>query len=92
MSIIQTKIHLVETANFPQFIFYLFFSGNLIVDAELLAIAHEIMKDLNILPQKNVFFRLNHTSLLRAILMFCNVPVEKYDDVFAMVTDYMVST
>ena len=49
------------------------------------------MKDLNILPQKNVFFRLNHTSLLRAILMFCNVPVEKYDDVFAMVTDYMVS-
>ncbi|XP_062562568.1 eIF-2-alpha kinase GCN2 [Armigeres subalbatus] len=63
--------------------------GNLIVDAELLSIANEIMRELNLLdPSRNVFFRINHISLLRSILLHCNVPLDKYKELFEIVLDF----
>lgn len=60
--------------------------GNLLVDAELISIAFEISAELN---PKIVSFRLNHTSLLQAILLYCNVPTDKYHEVFAGILDLM---
>ncbi|XP_055597688.1 eIF-2-alpha kinase GCN2 [Uranotaenia lowii] len=64
--------------------------GNLIVDAELLSIANEIMRELNLLdPERNLFFRINHISLLRSILLYCNVPTDKYKELFEIVLDFL---
>lgn len=63
--------------------------GNLLIDAELLSIAYEITNELPELRQKNVSFRINHTGLLRAILIHCNVPTAKYNDVYALIMDFM---
>lgn len=41
------------------------------------------------MKQRTLSFRINHTSLLRAILMYNNVPTDKYLDVFAAVHDLM---
>ncbi|XP_055627354.1 eIF-2-alpha kinase GCN2 [Toxorhynchites rutilus septentrionalis] len=60
--------------------------GNLIVDAELISVADEIMRELELLKQqRRVFFRINHISLLRSILLHCNVPEEKYRELFEIV-------
>lgn len=61
--------------------------GSLIVDAECIAMAVEIVQEFTELKSKMIFIRLNHTSLLQAILLYCNVPSDKYDIVFAAVLD-----
>uniref|UniRef100_A0A1Q3F239 non-specific serine/threonine protein kinase n=1 Tax=Culex tarsalis TaxID=7177 RepID=A0A1Q3F239_CULTA len=64
--------------------------GNMVVDAELIAIANDILRELNLLDQnRNVFFRLNHTSLLKSILLYCNVPESKYKELFEIVLEYL---
>lgn len=63
--------------------------GNLLADAELLFIAYDIVNELPILAQRNISFRINHTSLLRAILLYCNVPQERYNDVLALTNDFL---
>lgn len=64
--------------------------GNMVVDAELIAIANDILRELNLLDQKrNVYFRLNHTSLLKSILLYCNVPLDKYKELFEIVLEYL---
>lgn len=66
------------------------FRGNLIVDAELISIANEIMRELDFLEeQRKVFFRINHISLLQSILLFCKVPTDKYRELFEIVHDYL---
>lgn len=64
------------------------FAENRLIDAELICIGYELTHILPALKQQNLSFRLNHTSLLNAILMNHNVPREKYNDVFAAVLDY----
>uniref|UniRef100_A0A182PJE4 non-specific serine/threonine protein kinase n=1 Tax=Anopheles epiroticus TaxID=199890 RepID=A0A182PJE4_9DIPT len=63
--------------------------GHLIIDAELLAIATDVMRELDLLQGRNVFFRLNHIGLLRAILIHCNVPLDKYRELFEMVAEFL---
>ncbi|XP_055535172.1 eIF-2-alpha kinase GCN2 [Wyeomyia smithii] len=64
--------------------------GNLIVDAELIFIANDIMRELNMLDQqRNVFFRINHISLLRSILLYCNVPKDKYKELFEIILEFL---
>ncbi|XP_050081134.1 eIF-2-alpha kinase GCN2 [Anopheles maculipalpis] len=63
--------------------------GHLIIDAELLAIATDVMRELDLLQGRNVFFRLNHIGLLRAILMHCNVPQDKYRELFEIVAEFL---
>lgn len=63
--------------------------GNLLVDAEIISIAFEITHEIPALKQTNISFRINHTSLLRAILLFCNVPVDKYACLFMALSDFV---
>ncbi|XP_049298688.1 eIF-2-alpha kinase GCN2 [Anopheles funestus] len=63
--------------------------GHLITDAELLAIATDVMRELDLLQGRNVFFRLNHIGLLRAILIHCNVPPDKYRELFELVAEFL---
>uniref|UniRef100_A0A182WF08 non-specific serine/threonine protein kinase n=1 Tax=Anopheles minimus TaxID=112268 RepID=A0A182WF08_9DIPT len=63
--------------------------GHLIIDAELLAIATDVMRELDLLQGRNVFFRVNHTGLLRAILIHCNVPPDKYRELFELVAEFL---
>lgn len=63
--------------------------GNLVVDAELIAIAYDIMRELNMLhKQRDVFFRINHIGLLQSILQYCNVPYDKYKELFEIILDF----
>lgn len=55
-------------------------------DSELLSIAYSITNAISI-AHKNVSFRLNHTSLLQAILIYFSVPPDKYDILLATVQD-----
>lgn len=63
--------------------------GNLLVDAEIISIAWEITNEIPALKQKNISFRINHTSLLRAILLYCNVPVDKYSCLFTAIGNFV---
>lgn len=58
------------------------------IDAELISIAYELTTISPTFNQKNLSFRLNHTSLLNAILINHNVPREKYNNIFGAVLDY----
>lgn len=59
------------------------------IDAELISIAYEITNEIPALKQRIISFHVNHTSLLKAILMNNNVAVDKYSDVFAAIHDFM---
>ncbi|CRK86209.1 CLUMA_CG000064, isoform A [Clunio marinus] len=61
--------------------------GQLLVDAELISIANEIVRELDMLGQKTITFRINHTSLLRAIFLYFSVPKEKYKNILSLVSD-----
>lgn len=63
--------------------------GHFLVDAELLAVAHEIINEFEMLRQKNIMFRINHTSLLRAIFLYYSVPKEKYKSLLEIVANYL---
>lgn len=67
------------------------FAGNLLADAELFSIAYEITNEIPALKQKNITFRMNHTGLLRAILLNFQVPPDKYHIIFASVLDHIDS-
>lgn len=63
--------------------------GNYLVDAELIAICHEVISKFDILKQRNVTFRINHTSLVRAIFLYYSVPAAKYRNVLDLVEEYL---
>lgn len=60
-----------------------------LVDAELLSLAFEITSELPRLRERNVAIRMNHTNLLRAILIFCNVPKAQYGALFEGFMDFI---
>lgn len=63
--------------------------GNYMVDAELLAVCHDVISKFDILKQRNVTFRINHTSLVRAIFLYYSVPAAKYRSVLDLVEEYL---
>lgn len=63
--------------------------GHLLVDAETIAIAFRISNEFPVLKEKNLCIRLNHTSLLRAILVYCNVPKDKYAPLFTCLVEFL---
>ncbi|XP_039950475.1 eIF-2-alpha kinase GCN2 [Bactrocera tryoni] len=65
------------------------YASSPIVDAELLALAFEITNEIPRLREKNMRIRMNHTQLLRAILLYCNVPKSSYTELFANIADYI---
>lgn len=64
-------------------------AGNNLADAELLSLSFEITNEIPRLREKNICIRMNHTNLLRAILLYCNVPKSQYSDLFGNILDYI---
>ncbi|KAG7210245.1 hypothetical protein KM043_011793 [Ampulex compressa] len=62
-------------------------ANNLMTEAELIFIIWEIFNELPQLRERNFTVRLNHTSLLEAVLMYCGVEQEKYHDIYSILCD-----
>jgi len=60
-------------------------------EAELLSVAWEVVNEFRSLRNKTCLIRLNHASLLKAILMHCGVGEEKYHEVYTMLSEARVS-
>lgn len=67
-------------------------SGNLIAEAELLSIVYELIQEFPTLRNKNFSIRLNHTSLLRAVLLHSGIEKEKHNDIYSILADARVNT
>ena len=63
--------------------------GHFLVDAELLVVVNEIIKEFPMLKERNITFRINHTSLLRAIFLHYSVPKDKYKSLLELVTEFL---
>ncbi|XP_043271459.1 eIF-2-alpha kinase GCN2 [Venturia canescens] len=61
--------------------------NNLMMEAELICIAWEIFSEIPELRDRNFTVRINHTSLLQAVLMYCGIEREKYQDIFSILCD-----
>lgn len=57
------------------------------MEAELIYIFWQIINELPTLQERNFTIRLNHTSLLKAVLMYCGIDQEKYQDIYAILRD-----
>lgn len=65
-------------------------SANLMADAELLYIFFEIVNELPVIKTKQVTIRLNHTLLLKALLLNFGIK-EKHDEVLQTIAKARVS-
>ncbi|XP_015183399.1 PREDICTED: eukaryotic translation initiation factor 2-alpha kinase 4 isoform X2 [Polistes dominula] len=61
--------------------------NNLMAEGELIFIAWEIFNEIPHLRERNFTIRLNHTLLLQAVLMYCGIENEKYQDVYSILCD-----
>lgn len=59
----------------------------MMMEAELICIAWEIFSEIPELRDRNFTVRLNHTSLLQAVLMYCGIEREKYQDIYSILCD-----
>lgn len=62
-------------------------ANNLMAEAELIFIAWEIFNEIPQLRERNFTIRLNHTFLLQAVLMYCGIEREKYQDIYSILCD-----
>ncbi|KAJ4436658.1 hypothetical protein ANN_16789 [Periplaneta americana] len=62
-------------------------SGTLMVEAELLSVVWEVVNEFHSMRDKTCLIRLNHTSLLKAILMHCGIEEEKYHDIYTILSE-----
>ncbi|XP_076173712.1 eukaryotic translation initiation factor 2 alpha kinase Gcn2 isoform X2 [Ptiloglossa arizonensis] len=62
-------------------------ANNLLMEAELIYIVWEVINELPQLQERNFTIRLNHTSLLKAVLMYCGIDQEKYQDIYSIFRD-----
>lgn len=67
------------------------FLGSFMADAEVLSIIYEIVNEFSVLKNKTFIIRLNHTSLLKAILLHCGIPPEKHSEIYSILSDARVS-
>ncbi|XP_069688724.1 eIF-2-alpha kinase GCN2-like [Periplaneta americana] len=58
--------------------------GNLMVEAELLSIVWNIVNEFHSLKSKSLIIRLNHTSLLKAILMYGGIEEDKFTEAYSL--------
>lgn len=58
--------------------------GNLFADAELLSIMYEIVNEFQAMKYRNIAIRLNHTSLLKAVMMSCGIDDHKFKDLYSI--------
>ncbi|XP_031826312.2 eukaryotic translation initiation factor 2 alpha kinase Gcn2 isoform X1 [Nomia melanderi] len=62
-------------------------ANNLLMEAELIHIVWEVINELPSLQERNFTIRLNHASLLKAVLMYCGIDQEKYQDIYSILQD-----
>lgn len=56
-------------------------------EAELIRIVWEIIDKFSELHQREFTVHLNHTSLLHAVLMYCGIGPEKFQDIYSILCD-----
>lgn len=56
-------------------------------EAELIFIVWEIFNELPQIREYNFIVHVNHTSLLQAVLMYCGVEKDKYQDIYSILQD-----
>uniref|UniRef100_A0A1B6C0L6 non-specific serine/threonine protein kinase n=1 Tax=Clastoptera arizonana TaxID=38151 RepID=A0A1B6C0L6_9HEMI len=61
-------------------------TGNLIAEAELLSVMWEILNEFPSLLKKNCIIRLNHTTLLKAILIHCGIEQSRHVEICNVLT------
>ncbi|XP_022092964.1 eIF-2-alpha kinase GCN2-like isoform X2 [Acanthaster planci] len=61
--------------------------AGLIPDAEILHVVSEIINEFPALQARNYSIRLNHTSLLTAVLNHCGIPEDKHHEVYKILSD-----
>lgn len=54
-----------------------FTESTILPDAEILAVCQDVVSELHLHRERSVFIRLNHTELLRAILIYFDIPNDK---------------
>lgn len=60
---------------------------NLLAESELIYMAWEIFENLPELDERTFTVRINHTSLLQGVLMYCGIEAEKYKDIYTILCD-----
>lgn len=58
--------------------------GNLFPDAELLSIMYEVVVKFKAMKNKNILIYLNHTSLLKAIMMRYGINYNKFISLYSV--------
>ncbi|XP_046402509.1 eIF-2-alpha kinase GCN2 [Ischnura elegans] len=58
--------------------------GCLLAEAEILSVAWEVVSERPALRELNCSIRLNHTSLLRSILLHCGIEEGKHQDIYSI--------
>lgn len=61
-------------------------AGNFMVESELLSVVWEILNEFPNLIQKNCIIRLNHSFILKAVLLHCGIEEDKHSDVCNILT------
>uniref|UniRef100_T1IQL0 non-specific serine/threonine protein kinase n=1 Tax=Strigamia maritima TaxID=126957 RepID=T1IQL0_STRMM len=61
--------------------------GSLFADAEVLAVTSEVLNEFPALQHRSYVIQMNHTSLLKAVLIHCGIPDEKHTDVYSIIGD-----
>ncbi|XP_066996679.1 eIF-2-alpha kinase GCN2 [Anabrus simplex] len=61
--------------------------GGLMAEAEVLSVVWEIVSEFQSLRDKNCTIRLNHSSLLKAILLHCGIEEEKHFDIYTILSE-----
>lgn len=62
--------------------------GIFLVDAEILVVANEIIREFPMLKERNFTFRINHAGVLRAILQHYSVPTNKYKILYDLLSEF----
>ncbi|CAF4393029.1 unnamed protein product [Rotaria socialis] len=63
----------------------IFTQSTFLPDAEILAVSQDVIEELQLHKKRNVFIRLNHSQLLRSILIFFDVPIDKISSILAAI-------
>ncbi|XP_055957482.1 eIF-2-alpha kinase GCN2-like isoform X1 [Patella vulgata] len=60
----------------------------LIPESELLAVVGEVVNEFPALQERNYYFRINHTCLLKSVLVYCGIPEDKQQSVLLCLRDF----
>ncbi|XP_067895792.1 eIF-2-alpha kinase GCN2 isoform X2 [Heterodontus francisci] len=65
-------------------------TSNLLPDAEVIYTIAEIIQEFTVLQKRNYSIYVNHTGLLKAVLLHCGIPEDKFQQVCNILCDAMI--